>query len=351
MGALGSMWRNADGERVLAKKLGGDTYHRWSLRDTSGQVLRDYLESGNPVTWVVEKDYLYRGDKLLASETPTAVTEYHLDHLGTPRALSKNGGNLTFHTYYPFGEEAGISLDTERMKFTGHERDLGDPNSTGDDLDYMHARFCSPVTGRFLAVDPASSAKPAVPQSWNKYAYTLGNPLRYVDPDGREQADSVQTVDPTYHRVRAVLSRALRGDFRGALRAALGEQQMLIGPEEAQKVQQVSEVIDKATASATAVASFEDLFSSTKPKEDRSDIHIKEGGVDEARQDFDAAVDPESVRSVDGALVGRDRNTNNTIIYRERDADSNSVATDEEQRTTAGGRIKSRKVRYYPPQP
>ncbi len=208
--ALGSMWRttagsqdwvylyNADGERVLAKRLGGDTYHRWSLRDTAGQVLRDYLEGGNPVTWVVEKDYLYRGDKLLASETPTAVTEYHLDHLGTPRALSKNGGSLTFHTYYPFGEEAGLSLDTERMKFTGHERDLGDPNSTSDDLDYMHARFCSPVLGRFLSVDPShESRKPSFPQTWNRFSYARDNPINRYDPDGR--ADMGSGFDKEIH--------------------------------------------------------------------------------------------------------------------------------------------------------
>ena len=27
------------------------------------------------------------------------------------------------------------------------------------------------------------------PQKWNKYAYTLNNPLRYVDPDGLEEMD------------------------------------------------------------------------------------------------------------------------------------------------------------------
>jgi hypothetical protein len=50
----------------------------------------------------------------------------------------------------------------------------------------MHARYCSPVTGRFLSVDPAGeSAKPARPQSWNRYSYGLNNPVKYVDPDGQ----------------------------------------------------------------------------------------------------------------------------------------------------------------------
>jgi uncharacterized protein RhaS with RHS repeats len=48
----------------------------------------------------------------------------------------------------------------------------------------MHARYRSPLTGRFLSTDPVLGT-PALPQSWNRYAYTLGNPLRLVDPDGR----------------------------------------------------------------------------------------------------------------------------------------------------------------------
>lgn len=71
------------------------------------------------------------------------------------------------------------------MKFTGHERDLGSLAGDGDDLDYMHARHCSPLTMRFLSVDPAlESADPFQPQSWNRYNYVRNNPLLYVDPTG-----------------------------------------------------------------------------------------------------------------------------------------------------------------------
>src|ERR1700730_17345051 len=69
------------------------------------------------------------------------------------------------------------------MKFTGHERDLGNPSSDQDDLDYMHARNYSALTGRFLSVDRAGG-RAQRPQSWNRYAYARGNPLAYVDPTG-----------------------------------------------------------------------------------------------------------------------------------------------------------------------
>jgi RHS repeat-associated protein len=49
----------------------------------------------------------------------------------------------------------------------------------------MLARYYGANLGRFLSVDPAeSSARRKSPQSWNRYAYVLNNPLVLVDPDG-----------------------------------------------------------------------------------------------------------------------------------------------------------------------
>ena len=71
-------------------------------------------------------------------------------------------------------------------KFTGHERDFNEAGQgTADDLDYMHARYESSVTGRFLSVDSVLG-KPEIPQSWNRYVYAQGNPLALLDSDGRE---------------------------------------------------------------------------------------------------------------------------------------------------------------------
>ena len=93
--------------------------------------------------------------------------------------------------FFAFGEE----LDKEEgfgsvssLRFTGHERDRyeeGAVDAWEDDLDYMHARYHSPVWGRFVSVDPAGSADKREPQSWNRYSYVRNNPVRFVDPDGR----------------------------------------------------------------------------------------------------------------------------------------------------------------------
>jgi len=69
---------------------------------------------------------------------------------------------------------------TSQSQFPGKERDA----ETG--LDYFLARYYSGAQGRFVSVDPAmESSDPSNPQSWNRYAYTFNNPLRYTDPDGR----------------------------------------------------------------------------------------------------------------------------------------------------------------------
>lgn len=120
---------------------------------------------------------------LLAAEVPGAhkTLHFHLDHLGTPRLMTGNGGTeISRHSYHPFGEEIDpLTAMRETTQFTGHERDA-------ESLDYMHARYYAPFMGRFLLADPsADSVELTMPQSWNRYSYVMNNPLIYIDPTGR----------------------------------------------------------------------------------------------------------------------------------------------------------------------
>lgn len=167
---------------------------RWTIRGPGNRVLREYrrLDAAGAPEWK-EKDYVYRGSSLLASVASDGTeTHFHLDHLGSPRLITDGAGvRVAEHVYFPFGREATDRLqDFEPMKFTGHERDFHTEGITAtqsekDDLDYMHARYYSPWMGRFLSVDPVGGS-PEIPQSWNRYAYVVGNPVRFVDPDGEE---------------------------------------------------------------------------------------------------------------------------------------------------------------------
>jgi RHS repeat-associated protein len=160
------------------------------LRDLTGKPLRQYWRMellGSPLhpydyPWQVSRDYLWREGQLAAIEEYPGTLHQHLDHLGTPRAVSDAGGTLLESLdYWPYGEEVG-SPSGNALQFTGHERDSHGQGKS-DDLDYLHARYRSPVYARFLRVDPIGG-NPRAPQSWNRYAYVLDNPLKYTDPHG-----------------------------------------------------------------------------------------------------------------------------------------------------------------------
>jgi RHS repeat-associated protein len=161
------------------------TRSEWTIRDAAGQVLRRFSKESTG-EWKWQEDYIYRGSQMLAAEVPdsTKTRHFHLDHLGTPRLITGNGGvELSRHTYHPFGTEIASTSSTatphEKKQFTGHERDA-------ESLDYMHARFYAPYMGRFLSVDPLiPKTAMRAPQMWNRYSYVANNPLNRVDPDGK----------------------------------------------------------------------------------------------------------------------------------------------------------------------
>ena len=156
----------------------------YTIRDLEGHVLRRYLESNG--TWTWKEDDIWGPNGLLATVSPSEGTKHDtLDHLGSPRLVCDRGAHtLAKHNYFPYGEEAtSPGQDSERIKFTGQERDLNLTNQTTDDLDYMHARYDAFNIGRFMTVDPVRGSIDSS-QSWDGYAYVRGNPILLVDETG-----------------------------------------------------------------------------------------------------------------------------------------------------------------------
>ena len=86
--------------------------------------------------------------------------------------------------FYPWGQEKPSATQNGTEKFTGYFRDA----ETG--LDYADQRYHNPGTGRFLTPDPyQNSAGPGDPGSWNRYAYTRGDPVNRIDPSGQDDCD------------------------------------------------------------------------------------------------------------------------------------------------------------------
>jgi RHS repeat-associated protein len=221
------------------------------------------------------------------------------------------------------------------MAFTGHERDDNGVGTT-DDLDYMHARYYSALNGRFLSVDPGASARLGQPQSWNKYSYALGNPLRYVDPDGR------QSVSPPVNVPTS--PGGVFDQFIAFLRKYYAENVMM----DNDGSRKIEEVLYGTVALAATITTFDDIFQAGVPQEDGKDIRVVEGSEEDAKQQFYDATDPGSRdEKGDGVVTGTDKKTRRVLIYRERSTDSDAAATIEEQRKTESGRTRSRKVRFY----
>ncbi|MEZ5312887.1 MAG: RHS repeat-associated core domain-containing protein [Thermoanaerobaculia bacterium] len=177
----------ADDERTLTL-LDNASNQRWTMRDFGGKVLRTFVSSPSGVG--LSKTYVHRGESLVAAidneaDDVPVTSHYSTDHLGTPRLETAMSGALNQKwKYFPFGEEAvPASQEGTLLRFTGHERDIFNPGGPADDHDYMHARYFSPTTARFLSTDPVGG-NPKAPQSWNRYAYVRGNPLRFIDPSG-----------------------------------------------------------------------------------------------------------------------------------------------------------------------
>jgi RHS repeat-associated protein len=171
---------DANGERLSFKDVPSST-SVFTLRGLDGKVLREYSYNGSAWSW--SKDLVYRQGQLVAAIDGTGTRHFTLDHLGSPRLITDAGrAVLEYHAYWGYGQEIDTACGTERMKFTGHERDnCGNAGA----LDYMHARYYNPTIGRFLAVDQGNG-KPEAPGSWNRYGYARGNPILLIDLGGSE---------------------------------------------------------------------------------------------------------------------------------------------------------------------
>jgi RHS repeat-associated protein len=106
----------------------------------------------------------------------------HPDWLGSSRLESSTTHTILQDTAYaPFGEPySELSGGNGEISFTGQNKDTAWLN-----YDFLY-REQDPRAGRWISPDPAglSAADPTNPQTWNRYAYVLNNPLRYIDPLG-----------------------------------------------------------------------------------------------------------------------------------------------------------------------
>ncbi len=150
----------AAGERILEWDQNGSRY-TVSLRGLGNEVLREvtYAYTAESNTWQVfwEKDTIWGGGRLVASVSrKEGIQHYHVDHLSSPRMVTNRcGQRVKLFDHNPWGLDRFASVqDSERHRFTAHQRDLGLLDRSWDDVDFMHARFYSAYLGRMYSPDP-----------------------------------------------------------------------------------------------------------------------------------------------------------------------------------------------------
>ncbi len=210
-----------DNQRAVKSSAQSETFyfnkfftHRFDDSDNwaAGRMSKHiYLGSDRIVTKVSMLTRLdYEADDTEAEASHTYY--YHSDHLGSAQTITNCDGDLYERLEYtPYGEvwldEGGDYVRTEDTfstpyRFTGKERD----EETG--LYYYGARYLDSKYSRWISTDPALGEYiPQAPVSdeakkhnqnlpgmggvfnhinGNLYHYAGNNPIRYIDPDGRE---------------------------------------------------------------------------------------------------------------------------------------------------------------------
>ena len=122
---------------------------------------------------------LHAGDRVVGRQPSTGSRSYyHLDLLGSTRAVVQGASVTESYDYDPWGVlMSGRTLSSgTKEQFTTKERD------SESQLDYFGARSYASAIGRWTTVDPAIAAD-STPQ-WGPFNYVKDNPANYSDPYG-----------------------------------------------------------------------------------------------------------------------------------------------------------------------
>jgi RHS repeat-associated protein len=175
-----------------------DSTIRFYYDATGRKVSKVITRGSNTTERTYEGGFEYAGEDLsiihtgegFVQKTSTAfVYNYFLkDHLGNTRVVfgEGSGGQMVVNQtadYYPFGLAHEPMYGGENNKYLYNGKEIQGEMDLGW-LDYGW-RMYDPQIGRWNVIDPLAEKY----FSWSPYNYVLNNPVRFIDPDGRDAYD------------------------------------------------------------------------------------------------------------------------------------------------------------------
>lgn len=177
--------RVEDQDGAVIGRYGYDPFDRRLYKEVGG-VRTYYFHSDQGMVAEVDstgasvRTYGYHpqsrsGTRPLFLKTSAGYAYYHLDHLGTPVALTTSDGRIVWSADYDaFGKAVvRVSEATSHLRLPGQYWD----DETG--LHYNDRRYYDPETGRYLTEDPIG-----IQGGLNRYLYAEADPVNFSDPTG-----------------------------------------------------------------------------------------------------------------------------------------------------------------------
>ncbi len=193
------------------------------VRKTSSNPTVLYFGDAYEKRGGVEVFHVFAGSRRIVSLRSDGKNQfYHPNHLGSASVITDQSGDWKEKIeYYPFGSYCediknpnDPTFPDANYTFTGQEDD--------DDLGLYNykARLYDPILGKFISPD-SLVPYPTNPQTLNRYAYCLNNPLIYIDPSGE-----IFGIDDL---LASMIIGAVIGAAMGAITAAINHQNILQG--------------------------------------------------------------------------------------------------------------------------
>ena len=158
----------------------GESYSAYTSAyfvENNNGYTKHYYAGATRLVSKLGEDYYENNELVSTGKEEKEQYFYFQDHLGSSTYITDLNGDIAqYSAYTPYGEMFREYRNVTPYRFNGKELDT----ETG--LYYYGARYYNPATALWLGVDPLTSKYPGV----SPYVYCVGNPVKYVDPDGRE---------------------------------------------------------------------------------------------------------------------------------------------------------------------